>query len=61
MEPLVEWQPISTAPFNQKVLIYSPDYGYIDVAEQWPNGAWWEADDYQHDPTHWMPLPAPPK
>ena len=46
------WQPMSTAPTGTWILTYSPD-GVIRVA-MWIEGA-------IHRPTHWMPLPPPPK
>jgi hypothetical protein len=64
------WQPIETAPEYEDVLLCIPRYGVgIDmpvmaVGEQ-RNGIWYscdsDEDDYVlHQPTHWMPLPAPP-
>jgi hypothetical protein len=47
------WQPMSTAPTDGTwILTYSQD-GVIRVA-MWIEGA-------IHEPTHWMPLPPPPK
>lgn len=52
-----KWQPIKTVPRNENVLLWSPDEGgtiYVSSVE----------DDVEFDPaddpTHWMPLPAPP-
>lgn len=56
------WQPIETAPVDQRVLIYDPDdrqaVSVRHIGSHWkthlntPQGAW--------QPTHWMPLPKPP-
>ena len=57
----MEWRAIETAPVLEVVLLYVPSdgprTGYFDL-ESWISdcGAW----DYEHDPTHWMPLPEPP-
>ena len=74
---MTEWQPIETAPKDgTPMLLFYPILGvcfgcwdHIGTAD------WWIADSvgedpsgwrcpYQEDdmePTHWMPLPAPPK
>ena len=69
-----QWQPIETVPRDgRQVLFWTPNGGihiapavpqpdrghlrrlnrdvYIETGE-WPNAGW--------NPTHWMPLPAPP-
>lgn len=67
----MEWQPIETAPKNTLVLIW--DGRIMCVAERWTyNGgkAWnwsavgasgYECEDDFESPTHWMPLPEPPR
>ena len=69
-----DWQPIETAPKDgTEVLLAIPTYGVGPTFEfavgGFFNGAWFgEEDDaydadeaaYQ-DPTHWMPLPEPPR
>lgn len=70
----MEWQPIETAPHEDRVMIVVADY-----AESWPafwhdgkdnywvKEGWYDAIDYGNlliatpsNPTHWMPLPTPP-
>jgi hypothetical protein len=61
-EILMDWQDIATAPRDVKnVLTHGPN-GY---AVAWSMGdGWWAGDceenAYELEPTHWMPLPAPP-
>ena len=70
---MTKWQLIETAPKDgTKILIYE-DLGWekliyvVRWVDAWVNpsiGAWLEADGEGHatyDPTHWMPLPEPPK
>lgn len=75
-ELLTGWQPIETAPKDgTRVLAYWPDcYGNNAACqvESW-FGPWgkgnakmtWQSAfewaDGHNDPTHWMPLPEPPK
>jgi hypothetical protein len=59
------WQPIETASKDGEFLLtFTPHWG-VDI-ERW-NGREWTADlddgpseRDAPDPTHWMPLPAPP-
>jgi hypothetical protein len=61
------WQPIETAPEWEAVLICGGDVLYPCVASC--NNGEWDAEaqgmilreDIAENPTHWMPLPAPPK
>lgn len=70
----MEWQPIETAPENTFILIYEngryhvAQYeltdvdGYFDVQEPlWGFVDGWLDVDSSFNPTHWMPLPEPPK
>ena len=61
-----EWQPIETAPRNGRNIwaAYPDGEGHVFQTE-----AWWSAQDHEWqeafgceklEPTHWMPLPAPP-
>lgn len=60
---MTEWQPIDTAPDdNRDVLVRMPD-GFISIWRA--DGEWWREqannpDQMAHIPTHWMPLPAFP-
>lgn len=71
------WRPIETAPKDgTSILLYYPDSGVIEGMwfERYENGnggQWSVVSIDQHgcgccaddsdQPTHWMPLPAPPK
>jgi len=66
------WQPIDTAPKDgTRVLLYAPTRPhdgaqqvgcFLPPAESGDKGCWWIADGrYQDWPTHWQPLPSPPK
>lgn len=65
----MNWQPIETAPREDDLCIFAwcPDaHGYIVVAWQSDDlvkgGGWFGLEDYTLvHPTHWMPLPEPPK
>ena len=60
----MNWQPISTAPIDEIVLVAvefdGPKDWRIKVGAQGESGQWavWGAS---WTPTHWMPLPPPPK
>ena len=65
-----QWQPIETAPRDgSEVLVCraaTKHFGsYCVVAAWWGNTKGWCVDDPMYplhfEPTHWMPLPAPPK
>lgn len=67
----MEWQPIETAPKNDRVLIAYPIFGdgtldveiAVLVDEKWYALDEYDAPDMEKpfwDPTHWMPLPPPP-
>jgi hypothetical protein len=69
-----EWQPIKTAPRDREILVCDIESGWRFVASwheydgcghRGPDGHWMSnacVDGYtEMDPTHWMPLPEPPK
>jgi hypothetical protein len=53
-----DWQPIETAPKDGDVLLWEP--GRPVVVGNYYKGYWAEDDGWAFDPTHWMPLSAPP-
>lgn len=53
------WQPITTAPGDAFVLVYVPVYGVMKAVKA-ENG-WLTMSGATIQPTHWMPLPAPPQ
>lgn len=59
-----EWQPIETAPNNKAILIYYDD-GNTELVSADDNDYSWRAytvkEYFCTKPTHWMPLPNPPK
>lgn len=55
-----EWQDISAAPKDgTRVLVYTYAHDTIDMA--FFDGARWNTETLFIAPTHWMPLPQPPK
>lgn len=60
-----EWQPIETAPTDGSELIVLDD-GFVRTAVWNPmmgrfTGAGGNVFNWCENPTHWMPLPEPPK
>jgi hypothetical protein len=55
----VTWQPISTAPSNQRILICD-DRGHVKVARQGKLRWYDDAETLIARPIWWMPLPAAP-
>lgn len=71
----MEWQPIETAPKDEKILLARAGQ-WVDIGEweddrhakkprpYWTaNREWWAGKMAMREqqPTHWMPLPPPPK
>jgi hypothetical protein len=69
---MTEWQPIETAPKDGTAILIWPaqssftgddTISYVVRWHDWKE-AWIEASGEEYDtfyPTHWMPLPPPPK
>lgn len=66
------WQPIETAPRDNSIILLAgiDDDGNQVVGEgYWETYSWWDGEHnnpewswcWEADPTHWMPLPEPPK
>jgi hypothetical protein len=67
----MEWQPIETAPIEQRILLFCPRdpidgdpvfVGIYDTTNVRDGNHWHNDEGYylEHPPTHWMPLPNPP-
>lgn len=54
----MEWQPIETAPFSTWVLVFRPQ---TSLACKMGVDYKHKQDGWVGNPTHWMPLPEPPK
>lgn len=70
------WQPIDTAPENQSILIFIPNWDHygpgiyrailvnMGTGRRWHTTGWAVGRDLEAgypQPTHWAPLPAPPQ
>lgn len=61
-----DWQPIETAPERDAVLVHHASY-WGALACKHEDGSWWRwrapvgNEPLNFRPTHWMPLPEPPK
>lgn len=63
IDELEQWRQIDTAPEDTEVLVYRPDgiqktdvMMRVDDYWYWPDG-----ESPTTHPTHWLPLPSPPK
>jgi hypothetical protein len=61
---MMEWKPIETAPKDGTTIItWEPD-GKGVYFEWWDEDSWYYDEEWGNgskNPTHWMPLPEPPK
>jgi hypothetical protein len=62
----MEWQPIETAPKDGQHIILALSEGWIGVGyydddPEFSSLGWVVFGSGQQQPTHWMPLPEPPK
>lgn len=56
------WRPIETAPKDGRLLLMCRESGFCAFIGHFEYGAWMEGETgILRDPTHWMPLPEPPK
>lgn len=57
------WRPIETAPNDQTILVFRPKGRQYDLVQAEDNDYNWTP--YKRDgldrPSHWMPVPEPPK
>jgi hypothetical protein len=67
-----EWQPIETAPSRKIVLVSNPEEGDLPIVAKKVGGQWVNIGaipvtpaphrfTLEPEPTHWRPLPAPPR
>jgi hypothetical protein len=63
----MEWQPISTAPAFESVLLYAEKLAFgesvqmiVGIKSKNPDGDLWLSRIGEVRPTHWMPLPDAP-
>lgn len=59
LEQAQTWQPIATAPTDGTIVLLCTA-GWHKCEEGWFEGDGWHTDWNYIDPTHWLPLPAPP-
>ena len=64
----MEWQPIETAPKDKPIWCYNGGQGmmiFLDIEDfqgfVWNDDLLSDVDPNPEQPTHWMPLPDPPK
>jgi hypothetical protein len=64
----MNWQPIETAPKDGRDVLIGGDYSYLNgvLMASWGTGSgqipgWTDMEGDTYSPTHWMPLPLPPR
>jgi hypothetical protein len=61
----MEWQPIETAPRDASIVIVYCAFCDLVNAAYWGGEVWYwvwsDPPETDCHPTHWMPLPDPPK
>lgn len=63
-DPVQRWRPIETAPTDgSEVIVYVPRrLGHLIAGARNTTGLqWWSRNLGDLKPTHWMPLPEPPR
>jgi hypothetical protein len=66
-DPVLQWQPIATAPHDEQILVFSARWGAIMATFRSDFNAWFSRMQYpaslndrdSETITHWMPLPLP--
>ena len=59
---MLEWQPIENVPVSTLVLLWLPSCSDPYAIGMWNDGKWLSDEGViGHKPSHWMPLPEPPK
>ncbi len=58
---VMSWLPIESAPRGQEVLCYHPKWGNDRMSLTPVMRVGFVSDWHNRPPTHWMPLPEPPK
>ena len=56
----MDWQPIETAPKGATVIVWTPSHGSFEASKE-RLGWYTPLGVHVPRPTHWMPLPEPPK
>lgn len=59
----LQWQPIETAPKDGKSILVCNHKNGVTQCAVYLSKRWlttWQHEEITTDPTHWMPLPAPP-
>jgi hypothetical protein len=59
-----QWQPIETAPKDGKRILVFCSHSNMTIETCWLENSgfgWWWNTHHLNPPTHWMPLPKPPK